>query len=69
MIYEISRKILNEVYGGDTKESREKAIKDGYFLDWSKERIRNAFSGGNGTEIDLKRYMNNNKKYCVFVDL
>lgn len=69
MICEISKKILNEVYGGDTKETREKAIKDGYFMEWTKERIKNAFKAGNGTEKDLKRYMNDNKQYCVFVKI
>ena len=67
MLYEISKNILNIMYGGDTPDARQKAIADGYFLEWTKERIRNAFSNGKGTEADLKRYMKDNKQYCVFV--
>lgn len=57
------------MYGGDTKETREKAIKDGYIIEWSKEHIKNVFRFGNGTGKDLKRYMNDNKQYCVFVEI
>ena len=44
-------------------------MKDGYFMEWTKERMKNAFKAGNGTEKDLKRYMNDNKQYCVFVEI
>lgn len=67
MLYEISKNILNRMYGGDIPETRQKAIADGYFLEWTKERIKNAFNNGNGTDADLKRYMRDNKQYCVFV--
>lgn len=67
MLYEISKNILNRMYGGDTTEAQQKAIADGYFLEWTKERIKNAFNNGNGTDADLKRYMKDNKQYCVFV--
>lgn len=67
MIYEISKNILNRRYNGDTPEARKQAISEGFFVNWSKERIKNAFNNGNGTESDLKRYMNDNKQYCVFV--
>ena len=63
MIYEIDKKILKNECNGNI----EKAIIDGWFLDWNPERIKNAFSFGNGTEKDLKRYMNDNKGFCVFV--
>lgn len=67
MLCEISKNILNRMYEGDTPEARQKAIADGYFLEWTKERIKNAFNNGNGTDADLKRYMKDNKQYCVFV--
>ena len=67
MFYEISKDILNRMYGGDTPEARQKAIADGYFLIWTKELIKNAFNFGKGTEADLKRYMKDNKQYCIFV--
>lgn len=67
MTYEISKDILNKKYNGDTPASRQKAINEGFFIAWTEELIRNAFSFGNGTEADFKRYMNDNKHYCVFV--
>lgn len=69
MIYEISKNILNKKYGGDSPETRQKAIDDGYFLEWTNERIKNAFNFGSGTEKDLKRYMKDNKQFCVFVEV
>ena len=47
------------MYGGDTPEARQKAIADGYFLIWTKERIKNAFNFGEGTEADLNGLYNN----------
>ena len=67
MLCEISKNILNRIYGEDTPEARQKAIADGYFIKWTEERIKNAFNNGNGTKADLKRYMKDNKQYCVFV--
>lgn len=67
MLCEISKNILNRMYGGDTPETRQKAIADGYCIMWNKERIKNAFNFGEGTEADLKRYMKDNKQYCIFV--
>lgn len=67
MIYEIDKNVLNNIYNGDTPEARQQAINDGFFIDWTEKRIKNAFNFGNGTEADLKRYMNDNKQYCVFV--
>ena len=61
--------MLNEVYGGNTRETRKRAIEDEYYLDWSEERIKNAFNCGKGTIKDLKRYMRDNEKYCVFVEV
>lgn len=67
MVLEISKKILNRMYGGDSTEARQKAIADGYCIEWTKERIKNVFNSGNGTKKHLKEYMENNKQYCVFI--
>ena len=40
MIYEISKTILNEKYNGNTPESRQNAINDGFFNIWTEERIK-----------------------------
>ncbi len=65
MIWEIAKDYLKEYYNNDIAE----AIKqmDGIF--WTDERIKWAFKQGGGTESDLKAYMENNKKYCIFVNL
>ena len=54
MIREISKSLLNGKCNGDIK----KAV-----------RIKGAFNFGNGTEKDLKRYMHDNSKYCVFLEV
>lgn len=43
-------------------------VKAGDGLFWDAERIRSAFSFGHGTEKDLKRYMSDNKRFCMFYD-
>lgn len=65
MIFEIDKDYLKEVYNNDIAEAIKQ--RDGMF--WTDERIKGAFRRGNGTEVDLKRHMENNKKYCIFVDL
>lgn len=65
MIIEIDKRILKNEYNNDIK----KAITDGFYMTWTQERIKGAFSFGNGTEKDLKQYMENNKKYCVFLEV
>lgn len=65
MIIEISRNLLNRKCNGDIK----KAVAAGYYTTWTTERIKGAFNNGNGTEKDLKRYMHDNKKYCVFMEV
>lgn len=65
MIWEIDKDYLKKVYNNDIEE----AIKQGDGLFWTDERIKGAFRRGNGTYADLKRYMENNKKYCIFVNI
>lgn len=65
MIREISKNLLNRKCNGDIK----KAVEAGYYTDWTTERIKGAFNFGNGTEKDLKRYMRDNSKYCVFLEV
>ena len=36
---------------------------------WTPDRIKSAFSFGNGTEKDLREYMDNNRKFCAFYDI
>lgn len=40
----------------------------GDFLAWTPEKIKAAFNFNNGTIKDLKRYMRDNKCYCLFLD-
>lgn len=65
MILEISKKYLREFYNGDLKAAILK--KDGIL--WTNEKIKAAFNNGNGYIKDLKRYMNDNKIYCYFVEV
>lgn len=64
MIIEIDRKILKS----ECNNNIETALKEGWILDWNPERIKNAFAFGNGTEKDLKRYMNDNKQFAIFIE-
>ena len=63
MVIEVYRKNINQ-FG-----TVEKAIAEGYFIDWTVDRIREAFNNGNGTERDLKRYMDNNSHLCRFITI
>lgn len=63
MILEISRDYVRDFYGGNLQECLQE--RDG--VDWMPERIKAAFNGGNGTQKDLGRYMEDNKKYAYFV--
>lgn len=65
MIWEIGKDYLKKVYNNDIEEAIKQA--DGMF--WTDEWIRKVFKRGNGTYADLKRYMENNKKYCIFVNI
>ena len=62
MILEIGKSYVRDFYNGNLKECIK--LKDG--IDWTSERIKSAFNAGNGTEEDLKRYMESNKKYAYF---
>lgn len=65
MIFEIDKDYLKEIYNNDIAEAIKQ--RDGMF--WTDERIKGAFRRGNGTYADLKRYMECNKRYGVFVDV
>lgn len=65
MIFEIDKDYLKEVYNNDIAEAIKQ--RDGMF--WTDEAIKGAFKQGNGTEADLKNYMECNKRYCIFVDV
>lgn len=65
MILEISKKYLREFYNGNLKECV--SAMDGVV--WDENRIKNAFNFGNGTKADFQRYMNNNKKYCIYAEV
>lgn len=65
MYIEIPKNILRDDCGGDIK----KAIADGWYLEWTPERIKHAFNFGNGTIADLKKHMKMNKNYSVFLEV
>ena len=69
MYYEVGKKLLMQKYGKADRTTAKEAIKDGFLNAWTPERIRGAFNFGNGTESDFKRYMDNNKEYCIFVNV
>lgn len=62
MIFEVYKEYIKKF------SSIEKAIEDGYCVKWDTERITGAFSNGSGTMKDLKKYMEANKKLCVFIE-
>ncbi len=65
MILEIGKSYINKYYNGDLK----KAVKNKEGNLWTDEKIKAAFNNGNGTKKDLKRYVNDNKNYCYFVEV
>lgn len=65
MIIEIYKKTLSEKHGGNVKS----AIAAEDFTAWTPERIKGAFAFGNGTEADLQKYMDANKKTLVFANI
>lgn len=64
-IIEISKKYLKKFYNNDI--SLIIGCKDG--IVFNDELIKKAFNRGNGTILDFKRYMNNNKIFCYYYDL
>ena len=65
MILEIGKSYINKFYSGDLKAAILK--KDGIL--WTDEKIKAAFNFGNGTILDFKNHINNNKKYAFFVEV
>ena len=65
MILEIGKSYINRFYNGSLNE----AVKNKGGVLWTDEKIKVAFNCGNGTKKDLKNYINNNKKYCYFVEV
>ena len=63
MIIEISNRGIREEGGV------KKAIQAGWFTVWTEKRIKGAFNKGDGTLQDLRRYRNDNKPFCTFLDL
>ena len=62
LVYEIPKRAVKNL------GSVEKAIKNGYFVSWDDNRIKNAFNDGNGTINDFRRYVINNKQFCHYID-
>lgn len=60
--------MIREIYKPHIRQvgSLEKVIENGCYIDWTPERIKNVFNFGNGTEKDLKKYIENNKRFCLF---
>ena len=65
MWLEFSKGLLKNQCEGDYKTG----IMEGFYTAWNDKRIKNAFNGGNGTIKDFKRYMNDNKNTCVFIQV
>lgn len=64
MIHEYDKKYLREHYKGNKAAMRNA----GDCVIWTLERIEKCFAFGHGTEKDLREYMSNNKRYCIFED-
>ena len=45
------------------------ALKKGYYMEWSMEKIKRAFSFGNGNMKDFIEYAKLNKNYCLFLEV
>lgn len=45
------------------------AIRRGWYIEWTPEKIRGAFNNGNGNEKDFKQYKENNKSLCLFMEI
>ena len=63
--------MIREIYKPYIKQdgSIEKVIENGFYIDWTPERIKNVFNFGNGTEKDLKKHIENNKCFCLFLEV
>ena len=60
-----------EIYKPNIKRlgSVNAAIKKGLFIVIDESHIKKAFNFGNGSFNDFKRYMENNKKICLFIKI
>lgn len=65
MILEIDRSILKR----ECNNSIKKAINTGYYMEWTQERIKNAFAFGHGTIKDFERYKRDNKQFCIWIEI
>lgn len=65
LVLELSKNYINIFYNGDFK----KAIKENDGVLFNDEVIKNAFSNGNGSLEDFRRYVKNNKCFCKYYDL
>ena len=65
MILEIGKSYIKRFYNGNLKE----AVKNKDGILWTDEKIKAAFNNGNGTKKHLKNHIENNKKYCYFVEV
>ena len=63
-IAEIGRDYLRKEYDGN----RAAVLAAGDYLLFDDERTRRAFNFGAGTAADLRRHIQNNRKYCVYYD-
>lgn len=62
--------MIIEVYRDTARKyGTENAIKKGYFSIWTAKRIKGAFNYGKGTAKDFKRFMNDNKMFCIFLSI
>ena len=44
------------------------AIQSGYYITCDDDFIKNAFNLHNGTKKDFNRYMQDNKRFCIWYD-
>lgn len=65
VVLEIGKGYLRKEYNNNIKQ----ALLNRDYLVWDKDRIKHAFNFGNGTEKDLKRYVKDNRQYCIFIIL
>ena len=49
--------------------SIKEAIRRGWYIEWTPEKIEAAFNNGNGTKKHFKEYQENNKKLCLFIEV
>lgn len=65
MIAEVSKKLLKTSYKGNLKS----LLKAKDYLEFNQATIKAAFGNGNGNEADFERYMSDNRKYCIYLEV